>query len=74
MQANEIVGLGNLKVKEKEWIRIQRLMVESNPPVKGKRPDNFCRGKIYDLVNHKHFDSVINACILCNMVFLCIDH
>jgi hypothetical protein len=49
-------------------------MLESNPTVIAVPPTNCFRLKLYQIVNHKYFDNLINVFILCNMVFLCMDY
>lgn len=60
--------------EQKEWVKIQRLLVFTSPKIIPIEPVNCLRLQCFKLVQSQLFDYFIMSAILVNTVFLCIDH
>ena len=66
-------GMANLNDEQKEWVKIQRYMVEAEVQVECKRHEGF-RIKFFDFVEHQRSDYFISIVIVLNTVLMCIDY
>ena len=66
-------GMSNFSEEQKEWVKMQRYMVDANVLVECKRYDGF-RGKIFDMIEHKFFDYFITLIIVLNTILMCISY
>lgn len=72
-QKMKMEGMSNLNEEQKEWVKIQRYMVEAEVQVECKRHEGF-RGKVFDFVEHARFEYFISLVIVMNTVLMCIDY
>jgi hypothetical protein len=65
--------MNKLTEVQKEWLRVNRFMLEANVESHPEPSKNKCRKFIYDIVQSNWFDNLIIGLILLNMIFLCIE-
>ena len=67
-------GAHNFTEEQKEWVKIQRLLVHTNPKIIPVEPINCFRLQCFKVVQSQVFEYFIMAAIVINTVFLCIDY
>mmetsp|Transcript_34799 Transcript_34799/g.53436 ORF Transcript_34799/g.53436 Transcript_34799/m.53436 type:complete len:300 (+) Transcript_34799:3761-4660(+) len=67
-------GAHNFTEEQKEWVKIQRLLVHTNPKIIPVEPNNMVRLWCFKIVQSQAFEYTIMGAIIVNTVFLCIDH
>jgi len=72
-QKMKMEGMANLNDEQKEWVRIQRYMVDAQVQVDCKRFEGF-RGKVFDVVESPKFEYFISAMIILNTLLMCMDY
>jgi len=66
-------GSADLSEEQKEWVKMQRYMVEVSAPVVPIEPTNCLRLKFFQVVESDIFDSFIMVVILLNTIVLCME-
>jgi len=66
-------GAHNFTEEQKEWVKIQRLLVHTNPKIIPVEPINVFRLWCFKIVQSQVFEYTIMAAIIVNTLFLCID-
>jgi hypothetical protein len=67
-------GADNFTDEQKEWVKIQRLLVHTNPKIIPVEPINCFRLQCFKVVQSQAFEYIVMAAIVVNTVFLCIDY
>ena len=67
-------GAHNFTEEQKEWVKIQRLLVHTNPKIIPVEPINCFRLQCFKIVQSQVFEYVIMTAIVINTGFLCIDY
>jgi hypothetical protein len=67
-------GAHNFTEEQKEWVKIQRLLVHTDPKIIPVEPINCFRLQCFKIVQSQVFEYVIMAAIVINTAFLCIDY
>jgi hypothetical protein len=60
--------------EQKEWVKIQRLLVHTNPKIIPVEPINCLRLQCFKIVQSTAFEYTIMSAIVINTLFLCIDY
>ena len=68
-EKDKIGGSALLTQEQNDWIRVQLSIVKIKPKVKISPPTNPKLRKLFKIVSSKHFDNVINALIVVNLIF-----
>ena len=72
---NKINTMKNLTVYEKDWIKLQNLLMKYKPVKEFKDlNDSYFRMKIKKFVNTKFFEYSINLCIILSILFLSVQY
>ncbi|CAG9327585.1 unnamed protein product [Blepharisma stoltei] len=58
--------------KQQEWVKIQRLLLQSSPVIRYIRPKNKFRRKIFSLVHDYRFENLIAGLLALNILFMCL--
>lgn len=67
-------GAHNFTEEQKEWVKIQRLLVHTNPKIIPVEPINCFRLQCFKIVQSQAFEYIIMVAIIINTLFLCIDN
>jgi hypothetical protein len=67
-------GADNFTDEQKEWVKIQRLLVHTNPKIIPVEPINCFRLQCFKIVQSQAFEYIIMTAIVINTIFLCIDY
>lgn len=67
-------GAFNFSDEQKEWVKIQRLLVHTNPKIIPTEPQHRFRKWCYSIVQSQSFEYFIMMAIVINTVVLCIDY
>lgn len=67
-------GSDNFTDEQKEWVKIQRLLVHTNPKIIPVEPINCFRLQCFKIVQSQAFEYVVMTAIVINTFFLCIDY
>jgi hypothetical protein len=67
-------GSDNFTDEQKEWVKIQRLLVHTNPKIIPVEPINCFRLQCFKIVQSQAFEYVVMSAIVINTFFLCIDY
>ena len=67
-------GFGILTNEQKQWIRMQKILMTSSAEVRSKAPDHWFRKRCYKLVMKEWFESAIMILIFLNIVFMALTH
>ena len=67
-------GTMGLSEEQKEWVKIQRFLVECNPLKIPVEPEYACLKVFYKVANSKAFDLTITSFIVLNTITLCMDY
>ena len=67
-------GSDNFTDEQKEWVKIQRLLVHTNPKIIPVEPINCFRLQCFKIVQSQAFEYVVMFAIVINTFFLCIDY
>jgi len=67
-------GADNFTDEQKEWVKIQRLLVHTNPKIIPVEPINCFRLQCFKIVQSQAFEYLVMTAIVINTFFLCIDH
>ena len=73
-QKQKTEGISGLTDEQKEWVKIQRYLVDVSPPQIPVKPTNAFRKFFYDQVLSVWFEWFVTICILLNTVMLCMDY
>jgi len=68
------LGAYGFNDEQKEWVKMQRIMVTVNVRVKPIEPDSPFRKHFFKLVDNDVFEYFIVVCILINTLFLCMEY
>lgn len=67
-------GSDNFSNEQKEWVKIQRLLVHTNPKIIPVEPINCFRLQCFRVVQSQAFEYLVMFAIIVNTLFLCIDY
>ena len=67
-------GSDNFTDEQKEWVKIQRLLVHTSPKIIPVEPINCFRLQCFKIVQSQAFEYVVMTAIVINTFFLCIDY
>ena len=67
-------GADSFTEEQKEWVKIQRLLVLTNPKIIPVEPINCFRLQCFKVVQSQAFEYVVMFAIVTNTIFLCIDY
>lgn len=67
-------GSDNFSQEQKEWVKIQRLLVHTNPKIIPVEPINCFRLQCFRVVQSQAFEYLVMVAIIINTLFLCIDY
>lgn len=67
-------GSDNFTDEQKEWVKIQRLLVHTNPKIIPVEPINCFRLQCFKIVQSQAFEYIVMTAIVINTFFLCIDY
>jgi len=68
-------GSHSFSEEQKEWVKMQRIMVHVNLKIKHIEPNhNKFRLFFFKIVQSNHFEYFISVIIVCNVIFLCMDY
>ena len=67
-------GTAGLSEEQKEWVKIQRFLVECEPLTIPVEPTNACRKFFFKVSISNPFELFISVVILLNTVLLCMDY
>ena len=67
-------GSDNFSNEQKEWVKIQRLLVHTNPKIIPVEPINCFRLQCFRVVQSQAFEYLVMFAIIINTLFLCIDY
>lgn len=68
-------GSNTFTEEQKEWVKMQRIMLHVNLKIRPTMPtDNFIRKIVFKLVMSNFFEYSIVAIISLNTIFLCMDY
>jgi hypothetical protein len=67
-------GSDNFSQEQKEWVKIQRILVHTNPKITAVKPDQCFRKVCFKIAESPMFDSFIMTAIIINTIFLLIEH
>ena len=60
--------------EQKEWVKIQRLLVHTNPKIIPVEPINCLRLQCFKIVQSQAFEYIVLTAIVINTAFMCVDH
>lgn len=68
-------GANNFTEEQKEWVKMQRIMLHVNLKIRPTMPvDNRFRKAVFKIVLSEYFENFIMLIIALNTVFLCMDY
>ena len=67
-------GSDNFSHDQKEWVKIQRLLVQIKPKIIPVEPINCFRLQCFRIVQSQAFEYIVMLAIIINTLFLCIDY
>jgi Ion transport protein len=68
-------GANNFTEEQKEWVKMQRIMLHVNLKIRPTMPvDNKFRKAVFKIVLSEYFENFIMLIIALNTVFLCMDY
>lgn len=60
--------------EQKEWVKINRLLLHTNPRIIPVEPVNRFRHQCFMIVQSQFFEYMVMLAIVLNTFFMCIDH
>jgi hypothetical protein len=67
-------GENNFSDEQKEWVKLQRLLVHTNPKIIPVEPINLFRLQCFKIVQSQAFEYIVLTAIVFNTAFMCMDH
>ena len=67
-------GSNKFTQEQKEWVKIQRLLVHTNPKITAVRPIQCVFRYCFDVAESAWFETFIMTAIIINTLFLLVEH
>mmetsp|Transcript_3119 Transcript_3119/g.7221 ORF Transcript_3119/g.7221 Transcript_3119/m.7221 type:complete len:1718 (+) Transcript_3119:685-5838(+) len=63
-----------LTAEQRNWVSIQKLLVDIHPTKKQTEPEGYLRGAVFRLISSDHFDAFILTLIVLNIIVMAMTH